>query len=202
MENKLQFERIWVQRSIAVVLLFMFWNGFTDVFWMAPSLLFVPLQLFLWVILMWNYRTEVKAMPFVWLLGAGVLLNTLFLSFRFSDLIARTIEMQEAVFETSVIGTYISSILLIGTAWFMMYRDMLHNNSRKPWFLGLFFLLAVPIFLLADASGWFLLGVLMLVFMLKNKERKPFHWFVISQVVSISFSFTQFIYEWLFQQPH
>ncbi len=189
-----------MQRSIAVVLLFMFWNGFTDVFWMAPSLLFVPLQLILWVIFMWNYRAEVKAMPFVWLLGAGVLLNTFFLSFRFSNLIARTIEMQEAVFETSVIGTFISSILLIGTAWFMMYRDMIQNNSRKPLYFGLFFFFTVPIFFLADASGWFLLGVLMLVVLFKNRERKPFQWFVIGQFVSIAFSFAQFIYEFLFQQ--
>jgi hypothetical protein len=35
----------------------------------------------------------------------------------------------------------------------------------------------------------------MVVFILKNKERKPFHWFIIAQVVSISFSVAQLVYQ-------
>lgn len=195
MESKLHFERIWVQRSIAVVLLFMFWNGFTDVFWSAPALLFDPLQLILWLIFLWNYRSELKSMPFVWLLGAGVFMNFLFLTFQFSNLIARTIDLQGAAFQVSLIGKSITAILFTGTAWFLVFRNMIQDHPKQgPYFL-LFGLLLLSSVLLVGEDGLFFVGLLMLVFILKNKERKPFHWFIIAQVVSISFSVAQLVYQ-------
>jgi hypothetical protein len=195
LENKLNIERIWVQRSIAVVLLFMFWNGFTDVFWLASSLLFDPLQLFLWLILLWNYRSELKSMPFVWLLGAGVLLNNFFLSFQFSNLFARTIDLQVTAFDVSVLGKFISAILFTGTAWFLVFRNMLENHPKKRSYLITFLLLFLPSVLLVGADGLVFAGILMLVFILKSKERKPFHWFIIAQFVSLAFSVAQFAYQ-------
>jgi hypothetical protein len=195
LENKLKLERIWVQRSIALVLLFMFWNGFTDIFWMAPSLLFNPLQLILWLLFVWNYRAELKSMSFVWILGLGVLLNTIFLSFRFSNLIARTIDLQLATFQISVLGITISSILFVSTAWYLVFRNLLQGNPNKRLFLILYVLLCVPSILLVGADGLIFSGVLMSIFILKSNERQPFHWFIIGQVVSIFFSFAQFVYQ-------
>lgn len=191
----MQFERIWVQRSIAVVLLFMFWNGFTDIFWAAPTLLFDPLQLVLWLIFIWIYRSEIKSMPFVWLLGAGVFMNFLFLSFQFSNLIARTIDLQVATYQVSLIGKFISSILFTGTAWYIVFRDMIQNHPNKRRYLIIFGLALLSSILLVGEDGLFFVGLLMVVFILKSKERKPFHWFIIAQFVSISFSIAQFVYQ-------
>lgn len=195
MESKLQFERIWVQRSIAVVLLFMFWNGFTDVFWAAPSLLFAPLQLVLWLIFIWNYRSELKSMPFVWLLGAGMFMNFLFLTFQFSHLIARTIDLQLATYQVSLIGKSISSILFTGTAWYLVFRDMIQHHPNKRRYSIVFGLLLVSSVLLVGEEGLFFVGLLMMVLILKSKERKPFHWFILAQFVSITFSVAQMVYQ-------
>lgn len=173
----------------------MFWNGFTDVFWLASSLLFDPLQLFLWLILLWNYRSELKSMPFVWLLGAGVLLNNFFLSFQFSNLFARTIDLQVTAFDVSVLGKFISAILFTGTAWFLVFRNMLENHPKKRGYLIVFLLLFLPSVLLVGADGLVFAGILMLVFILKSKERKPFHWFIVAQFVSLAFSVAQFAYQ-------
>jgi hypothetical protein len=175
----------------------MFWNGYTDVFWLASFLLFDPLQLFLWLILLWNYRCELKSMPFVWFLGAGVLLNNFFLSFQFSNIIARTIDLQVAAFDVSVMGKFISSILFTGTAWFLVFRNMLENHPKKRGYLIVFLLLFLPSVLLVGADGLFFVGILMLVFILKSKERKPFHWFIIAQFVSVAFSVAQFAYQFI-----
>jgi hypothetical protein len=173
----------------------MFWNGYTDIFWMAPSLLFNPLQLILWLLFVWNYRTELKSIPFVWILGLGVLLNTLFLSFRFSNLIARSIDLQQTTFQISVFGITISSILLVSTAWYLVFRNLLQGNPKKRLFLILYVLLCVPSILLVGGDGLIFSGVLMSIFILKSSERQPFHWFIIGQVVSIFFSFAQFVYQ-------
>ncbi len=173
----------------------MFWNGFTNIFWMAPSLLFDPLQLFLWVLFIWNYRSEIKTMPFVWLLGVGVLLNCLFLSFQFSNLIERTIDLQLATSQVSLLGKFISSILFTGTAWFFMFRSMLQHHPKKRRYLITFLVLLVPSVLFVGADGLIFSGLLMMVFIWKSKERKPFQWFVIAQFVAISFSVAQMIYQ-------
>jgi hypothetical protein len=173
----------------------MFWNGFTDIFWAAPTLLFDPLQLVLWLIFIWNYRSEIKSMPFVWLLGAGVILNFLFLTIQFSNLIARTIDLQVATYQVSLIGKSISSILFTGTAWFFVFRDMIQNHPNKSGYLILFGLLLLSSILLVGEDGLFFVGLLMVVFILKSKERKPFHWFIIAQFVSISFSIAQLVYQ-------
>jgi len=195
LENKLNIERIWVQRSIAVVLLFMFWNGFTDIFWAAPTLLFDPLLVVLWFVFIWNYRSELTSMPFVWLLGAGVFMNFLFLTFQFSNLIARTIDLQVATFQVSLIGKSISSILFTGTAWFLVFRNMIENHPKKRMYLLIFGLLLLSSVLLVGEDGLFFVGLLMVVFILKSKERKPFHWFILAQFVSISFSIAQLVYQ-------
>ncbi len=173
----------------------MFWNGFTDIFWASPTLLFDPLLLVLWLIFIWNYRSELKSMPFVWFLGAGALINCLFLTFQFSNLIARTIDLQVATYEVSLIGKSISSILFIGTAWFLVFRDMIQNHPNKRRYIIIFGLLLLSSVLLVGEDGLIFVGLLMLVFILKSKERKPFHWFIIAQFVSISFSIAQLVYQ-------
>jgi hypothetical protein len=55
--------------------------------------------------------------------------------------------------------------------------------------------LFLPSVLLVGADGLFFVGILMLVFILKSKERKPFHWFIIAQFVSVAFSVAQFAYQ-------
>lgn len=173
----------------------MFWNGFTDIFWTAPSLLFDPLQLCLWLLFIWNYRSEIKTMPFVWLLGVGVLLNCLFLSFQFSNLIERTIVLQLATSQVSLIGKFISSLLFTGSAWYFLFRDMLLHHPNKRRYLIIFLLLLLPSVLLVGMDGLFFAGLFLIVFILKSKERKPFHWFVIAQFVAIFFSVAQMIYQ-------
>lgn len=173
----------------------MFWNGFTDIFWAAPTLLFDPLLLVLWFVFIWNYRSELASMPFVWLLGAGVFMNFLFLTFQFSNLIARTIDLQVATFQVSLIGKSISSILFTGTAWFLVFRNMVENHPRKRAYFLIFSLLLLSSVLLVGEDGLFFVGLLMLVFILKSKERKPFHWFILAQFVSISFSIAQLVYQ-------
>lgn len=173
----------------------MFWNGFTDIFWTAPSLLFDPLQLCLWLLFIWNYRSEIKTMPFVWLLGVGVLLNCLFLSFQFSNLIERTIDLQLATSQVSLIGKFFSSLLFTGSAWYFMFRDMLQHHPNKRRYLIIFLMLLLPSVLLVGVDGLFFAGLFLMVFILKSKERKPFHWFVIAQFVAISFSVAQMIYQ-------
>ena len=173
----------------------MFWNGFTDIFWAAPTLLFDPLLLVLWFVFIWNYRSELKSMPFVWLLGAGVFMNFLFLTFQFSNLIARTIDLQVATFQVSLIGKSISSILFTGTAWFLVFRNMVENHPRKRAYILIFSLVLLSSVLLVGEDGLFFVGLLMVVFILKSKERKSFHWFILAQFVSISFSIAQLVYQ-------
>lgn len=180
---------------MALVLLFMFWNGYTEIFWAAPTLLFDPLQLVLWFIFIWNYRSELKSMSFVWFIGAGVLMNALLLSFQFSNLIARTIDLQATSFEVSIIGKSISSILFTGTAWFLVFRNMVENHPKKRRYILIFVLLWLSSILLSGEDGLIFVGLLMLAFILKSKERKPFHWFIIAQFVSISFSIAQLVYQ-------
>ena len=179
----------------------MFWNGFTDIYWASPSLLFDPLLLVLWLIFIWNYRTEIKSMPFVWFLGAGALMNFLFLTFQFSNLIAQTIDLQVATYQVSLIGKSISALLFTGTAWYLVFKDMIKNLPSKRRYFIVFSLLLLSSILLLGEDGLFFVGVLMLVFILKSKERKPFHWFIIAQFVSITFSVAQLVYQ-LFLSPN
>ena len=197
LENKLNFERIWVQRSIAVVLLFMFWNGFTDIFWMAPSLLFDPLLFVLWFIFLILYRNELKNVWFIWFLGTAIFLN-LFLHFsHFSNLIYRTVLLQsENSFLVEPILGQLSSIL-ISIGWGIVFWKLLTNNPHRNYWMLLFVLFSLPILIFWIPSALFFNGLLLAIFVLKTKNRSPFHWFLMAQFVSVSLAALQ-MFAWFF----
>ncbi len=182
-----------MQRSFAVVLMFMFWNGYTDIYWLAPSLLLDPLQLFLWFVLIWNYRSQVKSLPYVWLLGAGVLFTNLFQYIPSLKLLAQAFGGQYKIYQISIIGKAIATILFTSSAWYLVLRILLQNNPKQRLYLRIFLLLLLPSLLLPD-FGLFFAGMYMLVFILKSKERQPFDWFILLQIVSFSVFFAQFVY--------
>jgi hypothetical protein len=122
-------------------------------------------------------------------------MNFLFLTFQFSHLIARTIDLQVATYQVSLIGKSISSILFTGTAWYLVFRDMIQHHPNKRRYSIVFGLLLVSSVLLLGEEGLFFVGLLMMVLILKSKERKPFHWFILAQFISITFSVAQMVYQ-------
>jgi hypothetical protein len=185
LENKLQFERVWVQRSIALVLLFMFWNGFTDVFWSAPSLLFDPLLLVLWLFFVVLYRNELKNLRFVWVLGIAILLNNVLHFSHFSDLINRTVLLQS---ENSFLVEPISGLLsnlLTSIGWGMFLWKLLLNHPYRNYWMLLFVLFSLPILFFWIPAVLFFNGLLLAIFIWQSKERKPFHWFLIAQFITV-----------------
>jgi hypothetical protein len=197
LENKLQLERIWVQRSIAVLLLFMFWNGYTDVFWMAPSILFDPLLLVLWLFFTFLHRKELKNLSFIWPLGLAVLLSNFLHFSHFSDLMNRSVILQSENHSLLIQTIGLLSNILTSLGWgIALWKLRLNNQYRNYWIL-LFVLFSIPILFFWTSAMLFFNGLLIAIFIFLAKDRKPFHWFLIVQVVSVFLSFTQMIY-WLF----
>ena len=187
-----------MQRSIAVVLLFMFWNGFTDIFWMAPTLLFDPLLLCLWIFLVLLYRKDLKDQPFIWLLGGAVFINNLLHFSHFSNFHFRTIDLQQQ--ETSYVAMVLPMLAIILTfiAWGMMlWKLTKEHTNRNNWRLlfGVFFL--VDLIFCPPASAPFFNGILVLIFILRTKNRQPFFWFLMAQFVSVCLIVFEMIL-WLF----
>jgi hypothetical protein len=197
LENKLQLERIWVQRSIAVVLLFMFWNGFTDVFWMAPSLLFDPLLLVLWLFFIFLHRKELKSLSFIWPLGLAVLLNNFLHFSHFSDLMNRTVILQSENHSLLLQVVGFLSNILTSIGWGLVLWKLLLNNQYRNYWMFLFVLFSTPVLFIWSSAMLFFNGLLIVIFILSTKDRKPFHWFLIVQVVPVFLGFFQMVY-WLF----
>jgi hypothetical protein len=72
---------------------------------------------------------------------------------------------------------------------------MIQHHPNKPRYFIIFGLLLLSSISLVGEDGLFFVGLLMVVFILKSKERKPFHWFIIAQFVSISLSIAQLVYQ-------
>ena len=174
----------------------MFWNGFTDIFWMAPSILFDPLLLVLWLIFIVIYRNELKNLWFIWFLVMAILLNNLIHFSHFSNLMNRTILLQS---ENSFLVEPISGLLsnlFTSIGWGMVMWKLLLNHSHRNYWMGLFVLFSMPILFFWIPAVLFFNGLLLTIFILKTKDRKPFHWFLIAQVVSVSLAVFQ-MFAWL-----
>ena len=90
-------------------------------------------------------------------------------------------------------------VLIMLFSCFFLYQIQVPNEAFTTGDLFskiiVFLLLFLPSVLLVGADGLVFAGILMLVFILKSKERKPFHWFILAQFVSISFSIAQLVYQ-------
>jgi hypothetical protein len=196
LENKLQLERVWVQRSIAVVLLFMFWNGFTDIFWLAPSILFDPLLLVLWLIFTFLHQKEIKNLSFIWFLGLAVLLNNLLHFSHFSELLNRSVILQSENHSQLIQLTGFLSNLLTSIGWGIVLWRLILNNPHRNYWLLLFVLFSLPVLFFWTSAVLFFNGLFLAIFILRTKERKPFHWFLIIQFVSVSLAVFQ-MFAWM-----
>jgi len=191
LENKLKLERIWVQRCIALVLLFMFWNGFTDIFWMAPSILFDPLLLLLWLFFTILHRKELKNLSFIWPLGLAVLLSNFLHFSHFSDLMNRSVILQSENHSQLIQVTGLLSNLMTSIGWGMVLWKLLLNNQYRNYWMLLFVLFSIPILFFWTPAMLFFSGLLVVTFIFLAKERLPFHWFMILQFVSVSLAVFQ-----------
>lgn len=164
----------------------MFWNGFTDIFWMAPSILFDPMLLVLWLIFTFIYRKNLKILSFIWVIGLALILNNLLHVSHFSNLINRTILLQsEKASMVEPISGFLSNILT-SIGWGMVTWKLLLNHPYRNYWMLLFGLFSMPILFFWVPAMLFLNGLLLTIFILRTKDRKPFHWFLILQFVSVS----------------
>jgi hypothetical protein len=175
----------------------MFWNGFTDVFWTAPSLLFDPLLLFLWLFFVVIYRNELKNLSFIWPLGLAVLSNNFLHFSHFSDLMNRSVILQSENHSLIIQTIGLLSNILTSLGWGIVLWKLLLNNQYRNYWILLFVLFSIPILFFWTSAMLFFNGLLIAIFIFLAKDRKPFHWFLIVQVVSVFLSFTQMVY-WLF----
>jgi hypothetical protein len=163
----------------------MFWNGFTDIFWAAPSILFDPVLLVLWLIFTFNYRKNLKSLSFIWVLGLALILNNLLHVSHFSNLINRTVLLQN---ENSFLVEPISGLLsnmLTSIGWGMFLWKLLLNHPYRNYRMFLFVLFSLPILFFWIPAVLFFNGILLAIFIWETKERKPFHWFLIAQFISV-----------------
>jgi hypothetical protein len=186
-----------VQRSIAVVLLFMFWNGFTDIFWMAPTILFDPLLLVLWLFLAFLNGKELKNLKYIWFLGLAVLLNNLVHFSHFSNLFNRSVLLESENHSLLIQLSGLISNGLISIGWGMVLWKLLVNNQYRNYWMFLFVLFSLPVLFFWTTAMLFFNGLLVAIFILRTKERKPFHWFLIAQFVSVSLAVFQ-MFLWVF----
>lgn len=169
----------------------MFWNGFTDIFWASPSLLFDPLLLVLWLFFIILYRNELKNLSFIWILGIAILLNNLLHVSHFSNLINRTVLLQS---ENSFLVEPISGLLsnmFISIGWGMFLWRLLLNHPYRNYRMLLYVLFSLPILFFWIPAVLFLNGLLLVIFIWETKDRKPFHWFLIAQFISASLAVFQ-----------
>jgi hypothetical protein len=179
----------------------MFWNGFTDVFWMAPSILFDPLLLILWLIFTLLHRKELKKLSFIWPLGLAVLLNNVLHFSHFSDLINRSVLLQSENHSLLIQVTGLLSNILTSIGWGMVLWKLLLDNQYRNYWMLLFVLFSIPILFFWTSAVLFFNGLLIAVFILLAKDRKPFHWFLMVQIVSVFLVAFQMIYFFISFSP-
>jgi hypothetical protein len=136
----------------------MFWNGFTDVFWMAPSILFDPLLLILWLIFTLLHRKELKKLSFIWPLGLAVLLNNVLHFSHFSDLINRSVLLQSENHSLLIQVTGLLSNILTSIGWGMVLWKLLLDNQYRNYWMLLFVLFSIPILFFWTSAVLFLTG--------------------------------------------
>jgi hypothetical protein len=73
---------------------------------------------------------------------------------------------------------------------------LLNNQNRNYWIL-LFVLFSLPVLFFWTSAMLFLNGLLIAIFIFRSKDLKPFHWFLVVQVVSVFLVVFQMVY-WLF----
>jgi hypothetical protein len=173
----------------------MFWNGFTDIFWTAPSFLFDPLLLFLWLIFTFINRKQIKALSFIWFLGLSVLLNNSLQFSHFSDLINRSVLLQSESHSQLIQFTGLLSNFITSIGWGMFLWKLLSSNPHRKYWMLLFVLCSVPVLFFWTPAMLFFNGLLVVTFILRAKERMPFQWFVIAQFVSVSLAVFQ-LFSW------
>ena len=173
----------------------MFWNGFTDIFWTAPSFLFDPLLLVLWLIFAFLNRKEIKTFSFIWLLGLSVLFNNFLQFSHFSDLLNRSVLLQNENHSQLIQVTGFLSNLITSIGWGMVLWKLILNNQYRIYWMLLFVLCSVPVLFFWTPAMLFFNGLLVVTFILRAKERMPFHWFVIAQFISVSMAVFQ-LFAW------
>jgi len=182
-------------------LLFMFWNGFTDIFWMAPSIFFDPLLLILWLIFTFLHRKELKTLSFIWPLGLAVLMNNFLHFSHFSDLINRSVLLQSENHSLLIQVTGLVSNMLTAIGWgIVLWKLLLDNQHRNYWML-LFVFFSIPVLFFWTSAVLFFNGLLIAIFILLAKDRKPFHWFLMVQIVSVFLVVFQMIYFFISFSP-
>lgn len=172
----------------------MFWNGFTDIFWMAPSILFDPLLLLLWLFLILLYRKNLQNHGFVWFLGISVLLNNLNHLSHFSNFMERTIHLQNQEVNLFASAFYVLPVISTFAAWGMVWWKLTKDHpKRMNWriLFGIFFFL--DLIICPPATAPFLNGFLVLIFMLIRTDRQPFFWFLMAQFIAVCLVVIQLI---------
>jgi hypothetical protein len=89
------------------------------------------------------------------------------------------------------------SNLLTSIGWGLALWKLLLNNQHRNYWMFLFVLFSIPVLFFWESAMLFFNGLLMVIFILRTKDREPFHWFLIVQVVSVFLGFSQMVY-WLF----
>ena len=137
----------------------MFWNGFTDIFWMAPSVLFDPLLLFLWLFLTFLHRKELKNLSFIWPLGLAVLLNNFLHFSHFSDLLTRSVLLQSENHSLLIQIVGFLSNLLTSIGWGIVLWKLLLNNQHRNYWMILFVLFSIPVLFFWESAMLFFNGL-------------------------------------------